>query len=389
MVTTACNAATMPVIGPYLDELQKWLVRRGLRRFGADDALQRRCRVGRRCRPRPDPARRVRPGRRCARRPVVRRAARRGPPAVLRHGRHHGQGLPDRTRRARPHEHVRGRPGVPLQEGLGLPGLGAVGRPRRDRCRRRLDRPHRPLRPAQGRPRVGRCRTRPGVVRARRHASRRSPTPTSCSACSTPASFLGGDMPLDLAAAAGALDVGRRVARSRRRSTPPPASTRSSTRTWPPRPGCTASSRASTCAASPLLAFGGAGPVHACGVAELLESDRVVFPVNASVLSAFGTLVSPVRIDLARSWPRRLDAIDPAERDALLDDLRAEGRRVLAAAGASAADVRFRYGLDARYSGPGQRGHGLGRRDGSTPSRPSTTRRCSRRSRPSTGASSG
>lgn len=102
-----------------------------------------------------------------------------------------------------------------------------------------------------------------------------------------------------------------------------------------------------------LLAFGGAGPVHACGVAELLESDRVIFPVNASVLSAFGTLVSPVRIDLARSMQRRLDAIDPAERNALLDDLREEGRRVLAAAGSSPDAVRFRYGLDARYTGQG------------------------------------
>ena len=44
----------------------------------------------------------------------------------------------------------------------------------------------------------------------------------------------------------------------------------------------------------PLIAFGGAGPVHACGVAELLEADTVVFPVNASVLSAFGTLVSQI-----------------------------------------------------------------------------------------------
>ena len=103
----------------------------------------------------------------------------------------------------------------------------------------------------------------------------------------------------------------------------------------------------------PVLAFGGAGPVHACGVAELLESDQVVFPVNASVLSAFGTLVSPVRIDLARSMPRRLDLIDPAERDRVLDDLRAEGRRVLAAAGTEASRVRFRYGIDARYSGQG------------------------------------
>ncbi len=102
-----------------------------------------------------------------------------------------------------------------------------------------------------------------------------------------------------------------------------------------------------------VLAFGGAGPVHACGVAELLESPRVVFPVNASVLSAFGTLVTPVRIDLARSMVRRLDRIDVAERDALLNELRAEGRRVLADAGVDPSRVRFRYAIDARYAGQG------------------------------------
>ena len=102
-----------------------------------------------------------------------------------------------------------------------------------------------------------------------------------------------------------------------------------------------------------VIAFGGAGPVHACGVADLLESDRVIFPVNASVLSAFGTLVSPVRIDLARSLPRLIAEVDPAERDALLDDLRDEGRRVLLAAGVSEEAVIFRYGVDARYAGQG------------------------------------
>ncbi len=103
----------------------------------------------------------------------------------------------------------------------------------------------------------------------------------------------------------------------------------------------------------PLLAFGGAGPVHACGVAELLEADRVIFPVNAGVLSAFGTLVSPVRIDLARSMPRRLGEVDASERDGLLDELRLEGRRVLSSAGVPGGDVRFRYGIDARYEGQG------------------------------------
>jgi N-methylhydantoinase A len=79
----------------------------------------------------------------------------------------------------------------------------------------------------------------------------------------------------------------------------------------------------------------------------------VVFPVNASVLSAFGTLVSPVRIDLARSMVRRVDLLDVAEREAVYDELRAEGRRVLINAGVPEGDVVFRYGVDARYAGQG------------------------------------
>src|ERR1700738_1697995 len=102
-----------------------------------------------------------------------------------------------------------------------------------------------------------------------------------------------------------------------------------------------------------LIAFGGAGPVHACGVAELLQSSRVIFPANASVLSAFGALVTPVRIDLARSQVRRLDLVSDSDRESLLDEMREEGRRVLTSAGVAKEAVRFRYGVDARYQGQG------------------------------------
>jgi N-methylhydantoinase A len=104
---------------------------------------------------------------------------------------------------------------------------------------------------------------------------------------------------------------------------------------------------------TPLIAFGGAGPVHACGVAELLDSPSIVFPANASVLSAFGALVTPVRIDLARSLVRRLDAISTAEREAVLEDMRNEGRAVLTSAGVEPDLVTFRYAIDARYHGQG------------------------------------
>ena len=100
MITTACNAATMPVIGPYLDELQKWLAAEG---FGgsvlmmlsnggvvaAEDAAQAPIRLVE-----SGPAAGALAG------SVVRRAPRRGPPAVLRHGRHDGQVVPHHRRRA-------------------------------------------------------------------------------------------------------------------------------------------------------------------------------------------------------------------------------------------------------------------------------------------------
>ena len=53
-----------------------------------------------------------------------------------------------------------------------------------------------------------------------------------------------------------------------------------------------------------LVAFGGAGPLHACALAEALDMGTVVVPPRAGVLSAVGLLCSPVQRDLVRSWPR-------------------------------------------------------------------------------------
>jgi N-methylhydantoinase A/oxoprolinase/acetone carboxylase beta subunit len=52
-----------------------------------------------------------------------------------------------------------------------------------------------------------------------------------------------------------------------------------------------------------LVAFGGAGPLHACALAEALGMTAVVVPPRAGVLSAVGLLCSPVQRDAVRSWP--------------------------------------------------------------------------------------
>ncbi|WP_199231345.1 hydantoinase/oxoprolinase family protein [Falsiroseomonas bella] len=101
----------------------------------------------------------------------------------------------------------------------------------------------------------------------------------------------------------------------------------------------------------PMLAFGGAGPVHACRVAELLDCAQVIFPPMASVLSAFGTLVSPVRLDLVRSALDTLDTLDWDAARALIAGMAAEGRAALAEAGVAEAGATFSLGVDCRYRG--------------------------------------
>ena len=101
----------------------------------------------------------------------------------------------------------------------------------------------------------------------------------------------------------------------------------------------------------PVLAFGGAGPVHACHVAELLDSSTVIFPPLASVLSALGTLVTPVRLDLVRSELGRLDELDWGRIDGILRALEAEAKAALMDAGIDEAAIRYAYGADMRYYG--------------------------------------
>jgi N-methylhydantoinase A/oxoprolinase/acetone carboxylase beta subunit len=90
------------------------------------------------------------------------------------------------------------------------------------------------------------------------------------------------------------------------------------------------------------VAFGGAGPLHACALAEALDMAAVVVPAHAGVLCAVGLLTSPRRRDLVRSWP------DPAGRAGLADALAALGAQARALVGEGAEVLTA---LDCRYAG--------------------------------------
>jgi N-methylhydantoinase A len=101
----------------------------------------------------------------------------------------------------------------------------------------------------------------------------------------------------------------------------------------------------------PLFAFGGAGPIHACEVAELLQSSIVIIPPQSSVLSAFGTLVTPVRMDLVRSDLSKLAELDWGRAGKVLDSMVEEAREALDEAGCAADKVTLIFGADLRYFG--------------------------------------
>ena len=79
----------------------------------------------------------------------------------------------------------------------------------------------------------------------------------------------------------------------------------------------------------PLFAFGGAGPVHACEVAALLQSSEVIVPPQPSVLSAFGTLVTSMRFDLVRSDLVRVNELNWERVDRILGELAREATAAL------------------------------------------------------------
>lgn len=101
----------------------------------------------------------------------------------------------------------------------------------------------------------------------------------------------------------------------------------------------------------PLFAFGGAGPVHACEVAALLQSSEVIVPPQPSVLSAFGTLVTSVRLDLVRSDLVRVNDLDWERVDRILGELAKEGTAALKEAGCTEESVTLIFAADLRYLG--------------------------------------
>ena len=102
-----------------------------------------------------------------------------------------------------------------------------------------------------------------------------------------------------------------------------------------------------------LIAFGGAGPVHAYGLARLLKVQRIIYPFGAGVTSALGMLVAAPSTDLVRSYVSRLGDIDWDHLEALYGEMEQEALGLLVEGGADPAAITLRRAADMRYVGQG------------------------------------
>lgn len=96
-----------------------------------------------------------------------------------------------------------------------------------------------------------------------------------------------------------------------------------------------------------LIAFGGAGPMHAAAIADALEIRRVICPAGCGVLSAWGISVAGPRRDRSRSIVRSLDAIAPGE----LEEIEQDIARLAASELGAGQEFTHQPTYDLRYAG--------------------------------------
>ena len=101
-----------------------------------------------------------------------------------------------------------------------------------------------------------------------------------------------------------------------------------------------------------IVAFGGAGPVHAYGLCKKLGAPRLLVPPNAGVGSALGFFTAPRAFDLLRSHKVSLGAADFNEIEKIFKELEAEATRILKKE-ATEKDIKIERSLDMRFVGQG------------------------------------
>jgi N-methylhydantoinase A len=100
-----------------------------------------------------------------------------------------------------------------------------------------------------------------------------------------------------------------------------------------------------------LVAYGGAGPLHAVDVAREIGIRSVIIPNAPGVFSAFGMLFADLRYDFVRTWFTRLDDADFAGMEHVYRELEDQGRQSVATTAVTPQRVDVKRAADMRYVG--------------------------------------
>jgi N-methylhydantoinase A len=100
-----------------------------------------------------------------------------------------------------------------------------------------------------------------------------------------------------------------------------------------------------------LIAYGGAGPLHAVDIARELAIRTIVIPQAPGHFSAFGMLTADLRREYARTHRARIATANLTGVRALVAELEAEARAWMASTGITAETICLEYAGDARYVG--------------------------------------
>ncbi len=102
-----------------------------------------------------------------------------------------------------------------------------------------------------------------------------------------------------------------------------------------------------------LVAFGGAGGLHANALAQILGSYPLIVPEESGVLSALGFISTDIRNEFSQTYVRSVASTNPSDVRAPFEGLTARARDWLDHENVAAADQRIRFVLDMRYAGQG------------------------------------
>lgn len=100
-----------------------------------------------------------------------------------------------------------------------------------------------------------------------------------------------------------------------------------------------------------MVAYGGAGPMHALFIADLLGIEKVLVPSVAGTFSAFGMLQTDIRYDTVRHFVCPVEDIDRDDIERTFSDMEEETKKVLEKQRIAVEDMVFNRSVDMRYVG--------------------------------------